>query len=211
MSNFSIKVKSIEWELYEMGQTVAAQMENVKDVLFEDRSKTIVKELIERDKEVDQKDNRIHSSIIHLIILQPPLPEELRALTMMMRIAREFERIGDQVVNIAEIRIESDVDNLKLYTSEAFEKGYIKMLQLSGKMMAETLEAMTNKDRDLKGQIEQLDEEVDDLFFYLQHQIVQDMKESPGIIEKLAPLFLVIRYVERMADHVVNVSRRLRE
>ncbi|QQK77252.1 phosphate signaling complex protein PhoU [Salicibibacter cibarius] len=206
MTNFSNEVQMIERDLLSMGEEVLHQMENVKDVFFIPTKDANV--VIQQDESIDAFDHQIHTSILHLISLQQPLPEELRTLTTMMRMAREFERIGDQVVNVAELKKELDVDDLRPYVSASFVDGYKEMLQVSTAMLTKTLEGMRAGTPQSDKSVEQMDEDVDALFFSLQQRIIRDMKETPDQIEKLAPLFLAIRYVERMADHVVNIQRR---
>ncbi|QDI91123.1 phosphate signaling complex protein PhoU [Salicibibacter halophilus] len=209
MTNFSNEVQTIERDLLSMGDEVLHQMEQLNDVFFAPNKDA--NGLIQQDEMVDKYDRQIHTSILHLISLQQPLPEELKTLTTMMRMARELERIGDQIVNVAELKIELDVNDLRPYVSDSFVGGYKEMLDLSTDMLTQTLEGMKDKSHQSVKKVEHQDEDVDALFFSLQQQIIYDMKETPEQIEKLAPLFLAIRYVERMADHVVNINRRLSE
>lgn len=209
MTNFSRELKNIEADLVKMGEAVAGQLEQVKDILLEEHTGPDVQRLLEKDNDIDAFDRHIHTSILHLISLQPPLPEELQALTTMMRMAREFERIGDQVVNIAELKTETGVEALKHHVSATFADGYMRMQQVSMDMLARTLEGMQSQTYSADERVEQMDENVDELFSDLQQQVIRDMKANPQQLEKVAPLFLAIRYVERIADHVVNINRRL--
>ncbi|AXF55873.1 phosphate signaling complex PhoU family protein [Salicibibacter kimchii] len=209
LTNFSNEVQTIERDLLSMGEEVLHQMEQIKDVFFMPNKDANV--LIQQDETIDAFDHQIHRSILHLISLQQPLPEELKTLTTTMRMAREFERMGDQVVNVAELKKELDVEDLRPYVSASFVDGYRKMQWLSTDMLTRTLESMKGKSYPSVKDVEHQDEDVDALFFFLQQQIIHDMKATPQHIEKLAPLFLAIRYVERMADHVVNINRRLSE
>ncbi|WP_246476767.1 phosphate signaling complex PhoU family protein [Salicibibacter cibi] len=206
MTNFSNEVETIERDLLSMGEEVLHQMEQMRDVFFIPNKDASV--VIQQDATIDAFDRQIHTSILHLISLQQPLPEELRTLTTMMRMAREFERIGDQVVNVAELKKELDVDDLRPYVSTLFVDRYKEMIQVSTDMLTRTLEGMRARASQTDKSVEQMDEDVDALFFSMQQLIIRDMKETPEQIEKLAPLFLAIRYVERMADHVVNIQRR---
>src|SRR5690625_3953322 len=109
MTTFSRAIDNIEKKIIEMGKLVHLELTGIQNLLSGRKEHDY--DVFELDVKVDKLDEDIHSEIIQLIIIQPPLPQELQALTAMMRVSRELERLGDQTVNIAEVydHIEADV------------------------------------------------------------------------------------------------------
>ncbi|MFB4158534.1 phosphate signaling complex protein PhoU [Geomicrobium sp. JSM 1781026] len=210
MKYFHQEMRKIEKQLYKMGVATKVQMERVPTALFSKDEKHAT-QLISEDETIDRFDQQVHTDVLNLIMLQPPLPHELRVLTSMMRVARELERMGDQIVNIAEIAKERTTDPKAQFNSEKVEQAVREMNHISLEMMSHALSMMKEQDYQDYDALEQQDEHVDALFYTMQKQLSTEMKQDPLRIDSLAPFFLVARYQERIADHVVNIVRKLKE
>jgi phosphate transport system protein len=124
----------------------------------------------------------------------------------MIRISREFERIGDQAVNIADVSQHTDVKT----NSQTFEMIH-QMSKLTTMMLSQSIEILDSKNLELIPFISDREEGVDRYFHDIHHSLVSEMRDYPDQIESLANLLLVSRYLERSADHVVNVTRQIKK
>lgn len=203
LRTFTDAMDAIQRKIIQMAEIAGKEIViSVESLVQQNNEK--MEEVLNMDKQVDEYDENIHSSVLQLIIIQPPLPQELKALATMMRVSREYERIGDYAVNIADtsqyLEIKEDTDKYKMI----YDMG-----RLTESMLKESIEVLKNKSiKDAKS-VEVKDDEVDNYFHRLRKRLVIEMKQDSENIESLSNLLLVSRYLERSADHVVNVTRQV--
>lgn len=203
LKTFTCAIQEIQEQIIKMAKLADKELKMAVDSLVSD-DKSSMDEVVKSDLLVDKLDNNIQSSILQLIMLQPPTPEELRTLTTMMRISREFERVGDLAVNIAKISKKTLISkNSELFTNIK------EMSNLTGTMLTETIHVLKNKNVKEASLIAKTDDQVDHFFQENQFRIILEMKRETDQIEMLANLLLINRFIERSADHVVNVSRQV--
>ncbi|HEY8463168.1 MAG TPA: phosphate signaling complex protein PhoU [Bacillota bacterium] len=158
--------------------------------------------VISRDDEIDTLDETIEREALDLISLQQPVDYDLRFLNAAMHISRELERISDYSCDIAEAV-------LQLHQTEPFFKpltDLTRMVEAVQGMLAQSLKAHFDKDLVTASQMDTIDKAVDDIFNSLQQELVGYMKTQPECIEQASVILLVIRYLERIGDHIVNIS-----
>lgn len=159
-------------------------------------------EVIAGDDEVDNLEEAIEMESINLISLQQPVDYDLRFLIAAMRISRELERISDYACDIAEaaIRLKGKM------SSHQLPNNLPKLVDLVLKMLAKSLKAHFGKDFTVARQMDGDDNEVDGLFLLLSQELLELMKANPEYVEPGSMVLLIIRYLERIGDHIVNIS-----
>ena len=75
-------------------------------------------------------------------------------------------------------------------------------------MLATSLVALTELDRDAGPKVKHLDDTVDDAYEDL-YQVLAFQQDIKGVVEPTVLLVLVIRHLERMADHATNIAQRV--
>lgn len=201
---FNNAIDEIQEQLFEMGDLVNKAL-NKSVKVFLHGEKEYGKEISKIDLKIDKMDDTIHSSVLQLMTIQTPLPEELRALTTMLRVSREFERIGDHAVNIVESS-EQMAANFQTKTLEPIKEN----IELVLSMLQKSIEIFKEKDYEHADIIEKKEVKVDRYYREIKQMIINEMGRHPEQIESLAQLFLVNRFLERSADHVVNISRQVK-
>src|SRR5690625_584361 len=201
---FNNAIDEIQEQVIEMGGLVNKAL-NKSVKVFLDGEKEHGKEISKIDLKIDKMDGTIHSSVLQLMTIQTPLPEELRALTTMLRVSRELERIGDHAVNIVE-SCEQIETNFQKKTLEPFKEN----IELVLSMLQKSIEIFKEKDYEQTNIIEKKEINVDRYYREIKQMIINEMESHPELIESLAQLFLVNRFLERSADHVVNISRQVK-
>ena len=75
-------------------------------------------------------------------------------------------------------------------------------------MLATSLVALADLDAEVGNRVKQLDSIVDDLYNTV-YNILAYQRDIKGVVEPLLLLALVIRHLERMADHATNIGQRV--
>ena len=73
----------------------------------EDRN--YARQTIANDKDINALETEINEKVIMLITKQQPIATDLRLMMAALKIASDFERIGDNAANIAEIRLRAKI------------------------------------------------------------------------------------------------------
>ena len=95
------KLESLRRQLIGMGAEVENQIRLAVEALVEsDAAKA--RQVIERDKVIDQMEIKNDEDAIELLATQQPVASDLRLLVSSLKINADLERIGDHAVNIAE-------------------------------------------------------------------------------------------------------------
>ena len=138
---------------------------------------------------------------LKILALYQPVAIDLRFIVTVIKINKDLERIGDQVVNIAE-RIMS----IAKYPDVSFHFDYTEMAEIAAAMLKQSLDAMVNLDIDTAYKVLTLDDEVDNIQSNAYSQIKQAMRERPEEITYLINLYLISRHLERIADLATNIA-----
>ncbi|MEW6624686.1 MAG: phosphate signaling complex protein PhoU [Bacillota bacterium] len=190
------------WEqVLEMGNKVESLLEEaLQALLHKDPSRLGV--IIEYEGRIDEMNERIEMQALELISLQQPLEEDLRKLAAFMRIVKDLERVGDLGVNIGEAVV-------KLSRMGDYFKPLIdipRMARLSQDMICKSLAAYKEQDTTLAEETCKMDEIIDDMYLYLQEELVEYMKKDASTIDQACQFLLISRDLERIGDHAENIA-----
>jgi phosphate transport system protein len=161
----------------------------------------LARAIIERDDWVDDEDAGIESDVLDLISLQQPRQPDLRTLTALMRAGRDLERIADYSCDIAEVTV--------LLASTPYYKpleDLPRLGELAAGMLHDAVMALETHDATRAEAVNRRDDAVDALYAALHQELVQQMQADPRVITQASQFTLVARYLERIADHAVNVA-----
>jgi phosphate transport system protein len=126
---------------------------------------------------------------------------DLRLLLSVLRIVPELERSGDLVEHIALRAVPGLVGQL---TPRA--RGLIAhMGEVASEMWRTAAQAYVDRDPHAAMALRARDDELDDLHVLLTSELAEGSLSTAAAIE----LGLVARFLERLGDHAVNVTRRL--
>ena len=114
----------------------------------------------------------------------------------------DMERIGDQCRDIAEITLNLP-EGLKIKSVDHI----IEMSDATVKMVNDTLQSYVNRDIKMAEKIRFDDDVVDDYFIQVRDDLIQMIKEDSLDASAIIDLLMIAKYLERIADHAVNISK----
>ena len=200
-SQFERQVQTIQGDVLRMGALVEQSCRYAHTALF-NRDLSVVDTLSLQDKQIDHFYKQIEVQCLQLIALQSPVASDLRLIGTLMQLIRDLERIGDYAEDIGEVAIK-----LFPYPVASYMPEIEHMSELCQEMLALSLSALTQLDAQVGLQVKVEDDAVDDCYDHL-YDVLAGQSTS-GAMEPILLSMLVIRSLERMADHATNIGQRV--
>ena len=199
---YDTDLESLKKSLTEMGRSSADAVENVLEALCvadADAAAAIVK----GDARINNMERDIEHRCMTLLLRQQPVAGDLRRISTAMKVVTDIERIGDHAADIAEI-----IPHLVTVRKEGDPavSQAIVMGKKAHQMILDALDALTAEDENAARRVIAADDEVDYDFNAIKHQLAQEIAEDPGKVDAALDLLMVIKYLERIGDHAVNVA-----
>ena len=199
---YDTDLESLKESLTEMGRSSADAVENVLEALCvadADAAAAIVK----GDARINNMERDIEHRCMTLLLRQQPVAGDLRRISTAMKVVTDIERIGDHAADIAEI-----IPHLVTVRKEGDPavSQAIAMGKKAHQMILDALDALTAEDENAARRVIAADDEVDYDFNAIKHQLAQEIAEDPGKVDAALDLLMVIKYLERIGDHAVNVA-----
>ncbi len=197
---YAQELKRLNEDVVRMEEKVEKTIEKVLRSLVH-RDETLAKEIIADDDKFDLLEQEIEKECFLLVARQSPVAGDLRKITAIMRLISDLERIADHCSDIAEYILRLPSDN-------QFElpEGVRDMFYAMRQMVSDVIASFVAFDTKKAGQVIEQDNAVDEAFIRLRSSICEMMKSNPDFIEAGVDYLMIIKYVERMADHATNIA-----
>jgi len=204
VKHFLRELDKIKKMILSLGALVEQRVNRIKQAI-EDRDVVIAKEIIHLDHEIDEMEVEIEEECLKIIALHQPVATDLRFLIAVIKINNDLERIGDQVVNIAQ-----RVVSIAKHPVAPYQFDYSVMADKAEGMLRMSLDSLVNQDLDLAIKVLQLDDEVDSIkdeaYDNIKKAIADGVTEDIGY---MINLLLISRHIERLADHATNIAEEV--
>ena len=201
-THFERQIKGVQQDVLRMGALVESSCWLARRALLE-RDLDAATAVDLQDKRIDQLYRQIEIDCVNLMALQSPVSQDLRLLSALMQLVRDLERIGDYATDIGELAVK-----LFPYPESAIMERVGLMLDRCRAMVALSLESLSNLDLEAAKAIKHKDDAVDTDYEELYTCLVQTPDLNQGV-EPIVIIVLVIRCLERIADHATNVGNRV--
>ncbi|MEL6158463.1 MAG: phosphate signaling complex protein PhoU [Cyanobacteria bacterium J06554_11] len=201
-SSLDRKLIRVQRDVLKMGALVENSCVLAKEALC-DRNLDAAKRIPLQDKEIDALYRQIEVDCALLLSLEAPVTQDLRLVSAFMQMVRDLERIGDYTKSIGRSAI-------KLFPHPVHEcMGEIEtMLDRCRSMVALCLRSLTELDPDAGLELKDKDDVVDKDYHRLYERLIATQVVT-GSVEPIVLMVLVIRALERIADHATNVGKRV--
>lgn len=196
------ELKAAKSEVVDIGHLIIEMTRDATTALVEG-DVALAERVISNDDVIDSRCLALEERTIETIATQFPVARDLRLLHSLTHVALHMERMGDLGVNIA-----------KAARRTADRRGpstLYDLIRAQGNLVHRVLEAMLEaletNDLDLAYKLEEMDEPIDHLFKQFFRELARLHEEDD--IEWASQMVLASRYLERIADHAVDIGERL--
>ena len=156
----------------------------------------------EAEREIDQKEREVENLCLKLLLQQQPVARDLRTISAALKMVTDLQRIGDQCANIAEIAL-----LLKGQKQTQTLADIRSMSQKAGVMVKRAIFAYVNRDTEAAQAVIALDDEVDEYFRTIKSELVELIVDNREEADQAIDLIIIAKYLERTADHAVNIAQ----
>jgi phosphate transport system protein len=200
--SFRKELKETKAEVVDIGRAVILITREAVASLVEgdiDRAEAV----IAGDDDIDRRCLGVEEHTIEIIATQFPVARDLRLLHSLAYIAMHFERMADLGVNIAKAaRRTAERRGPQTLYDLILAQG-----NLVHRVLEAMLEALETSDLDLAHKLGELDEPIDHLYKQFFRELARIHDEED--IEWASHMVLASRYLERTADHAVDIGERI--
>lgn len=197
------EIRLVQDETLLLGNLVEQAVLNSVETL-KSRDAAAAKAIIRNDAAINDKRFAIENRILLLFATHSPMARDLRLLAAELELITELERIGDYAKGIAKVAVELANQETRIPIQEISD-----MADLAVSMLHRALEAFITEDLETARKIPIDDDQVDELYKRIYHEIIQSMVADPGSIDRANQIVRVIHNLERTADRATNICERI--
>lgn len=172
---------------------------------FRENNRKKALKVSKEDALINELEEEVNEDAIRVITLQAPVASDLRLLISSLKIAGQLERIADYTVNIADYVLVADE---KGFSATVVDEDVLKMINYVLEMLKLAKEAYLNEDIEAAKQIIEMDKQLDKIYGKSLRRIVKDI-DGEDIHEANLQSALIVKYLERAGDHIVNVCEAI--
>ena len=157
----------------------------------------------EQDSVIDQLEKDVDELAMKLLAVGPA-EDDLRFISMAMKISTELERVGDEATTLSR-------RSLELMKEEPLRPGVDiqPIAQMVVEMLKSALDAFVYRRPDAARQIILKDKEVDRLNKSIYAQMTQRMIKEPGCVMRCLHYITIAKSFERIGDHASNIAEEV--
>ncbi|WP_068547774.1 phosphate signaling complex protein PhoU [Thalassotalea crassostreae] len=203
-NTYEAELQRVKNLIIEMAQTVTQQVQSGLDSLIK-LDKTMAQHVIATDSKVNDLEMEIDKACTQIIATRQPAASDLRLIVTSIKVITDLERIGDESLKLSRNALKfidleqnsrelKEVRNLGNLVIENLNKVIKSYQQLD---VAQAIEVIENDDA--------INEEFDNICRLL----LTKMMEEPREIKNSLRVTWCARALERIGDHVKNISEYL--
>jgi phosphate transport system protein len=154
---------------------------------------------------IDRRINRLECEVdelcMRILATRQPVASDLRFITIALKTVTDLERIGDLGVNICERVIELNEE-----APLPIAVGIQRLADETIVSLREALDALVGRDEAHATELLDRDDTIDALYAEIFEQILALMAKDPATIYRATRVQSIAKYLERIADHAMNLA-----
>ncbi len=201
--HFKQALRDLRYDMLYMGEEIQKLVNMTLEVVINNNME-VAEEVLKSDDEIDELEIAIQRQCVLLIAREQPLAKDLRLIMSIIKIVTDMERIADQCIDVCTYCIK--VHDKQYTVSDAFKRHVNKMAQGVSQMLDKLIQSYKNKDLDSIQEVRDDDDKIDARFTQIWQEIIDEMSQNPEFIPNGPDYIMIIKYLERIADHVTNIA-----
>ncbi|MGE5318510.1 MAG: phosphate signaling complex protein PhoU [Chloroflexota bacterium] len=205
ISQIEIELTTLRNSLIELCNLVLVQVDKAGNAL-NTADIDLANEVMRYEKRINGLEVNIEKACENILALYNPVAHDLRFVLSTLKINLNLERIGDYARSIAKItKIKETAFNKSI-----IEKLEInKMFQTTHLMLLTILETMENDEDDKLRTLFVKDEILNEIQDNAINVIVKHITANPSDLTECMNLYVVVRKMERVGDHIKNIAEEI--
>jgi phosphate transport system protein len=180
------------------GETERALQKAIHSLV--ERDSVAAQEVLDDDDQIDRLEVEIDRLCVDTLALRQPAARDLRFVISVAKITPILERVADHACNIARAAIDlNDEPEMKAFVDLP------RMAEHASSMLHAALDAFTGGDAAAAREVIARDDEIDELYNQLFHDLIEMMVTEPTTAARAARLLFVAKHIERIADYVTDI------
>jgi phosphate transport system protein len=201
---------TLDRELHELQLELLAMSSMVDKAIYRSiealrsRDTALAHRVIDEDLDIDAKRFEIEEMGLQILATQQPMAGDLRIITAVLSVVTDLERMGDHCEGVGKIVLMlADKPLLKPLVDLP------RMAELCRDMLKKAMDAFIARDAAAANNVIKMDDEVDNLYDQVYHELLMYMIQDPRTIEYATYLLWTAHNYERIADRVTNICERV--
>ena len=168
---------------------------------YVERDTELARATIKIDRRINRTEVELDELCMRILAMRQPVASDLRFITTALKIVTDLERIGDLGVNICERVMELNdepplppIPELNGLADDAI--GTVR----------DALDALVARNVDHATELLARDDTIDERYARLFTHLLQMMSDDPSIIFRATRVQSIAKYLERIADHAMNIA-----
>lgn len=194
------ELRTLREKILHMGSLVE-EMIHQGSLAMTTRDTALARSTIKLDRRINRLECEVDELAMRILATRQPVASDLRFITTSLKMVTDLERIGDLSVNICERVIELNEEPPLPPVQE--------LGSLSDEVIAvvhDALDALVARDVDRATALLTRDEVIDDHYTRIFQEVLGIMARDPSAIYRATRVQSIAKYLERIADHAMNVA-----
>ncbi|EYF05413.1 phosphate signaling complex protein PhoU [Chondromyces apiculatus] len=194
------ELRTLRDKLLLMGSLVE-EMIHKGQAALSTRDSGLAKATIRLDRRCNRLECEVDELCMRILATRQPVASDLRFVTAALKIVTDLERIGDLVVNICE-RVEELNEESPLQVTEELTS----LSEEAAAVVREALDALVSRDVERAQKLLSHDDHIDDHYARIFQDVLALMSRDPSTVYRATRVQSVAKYLERIADHAMNIA-----
>ncbi len=196
---FDNELQELKVELVKMAGLVEGQI-GESMTAFKTKNDNLAKEVIDKDRMIDDMEKSIERRCLSLILKQQPVAKDLRIVSTALKMVTDLERIGDHAADIADVVLSMQGEHIYEIVQHI-----PAMAEVSSNMVHNSIVAFVTEDITLAKATIAADDKLDDLYCRVKDEVVDILKSDPEKSDVSVNFLVIAKYFERIGDHAENI------
>ncbi len=195
--NIEDKLNDLNTSMIDMGAQCEQIIACVEKALSEHDSEAIAMAQ-DLQQEIQQKGAHIEELCLHILLLQQPVADDMRAVTAALKMVTDMSRIGEICADMSE--------EIGYLGEDGGPASLHEMADTTSGMVTRAIDAYVQKDYDGAESVIQEDDTVDELFLQTRDRLIESIRSRSKGDDKAVDLIMIAKYFEKIGDHAVNIA-----